>query len=169
MKRILPILFAALFISSIGSAQEIVLSPTVISSAGDYAESGDISLSWTLGEVAVATLEGTGLVLTQGFQQAFLSDPGTGFQVDPLNWDILAYPNPVVDQLQIQFDVLEPQDFIIEIQDVTGKLLSQEKYDEVFPGDIIPVEMSSYKYGSYFFRILTDDRKQMRVISIRKI
>ena len=52
------------------------LSPTLISSAGAYAAAGDITLSYSLGEIAVTTLTTDNLVLTQGFHQPQLT--GTG-------------------------------------------------------------------------------------------
>jgi hypothetical protein len=167
MKKILPFIFAALFYSVHTSAQNIELSPTVIASAGNYSEAGGISLSWTLGEVAVTTLTQGNITLTQGFQQSFLRD--VGFAKDPIRWQIAAYPNPVRDLLRIQFDLPEDRDFIIEIQDVNGRLVSQEQFKQVFPGDIIPVEMSSYNPGVYFFRVSTINREQVRVISITKL
>ncbi len=167
MKRIITlfVLLVALFQFSI--AQEIVLAPTVIASAGNYSEAGNISLSWTLGEIAVTTLKQGDLILTQGFQQSYLKK--VGIDPDPIDWKILAYPNPVTDELRIQFDLPESTDFWIEIQDVTGRILSQKQHKEIHPGDIVTVNMSSYKYGVYFFRVFTPDRQQMRVISIRKI
>lgn len=166
MKKLFT-LVAAVFVASQMSFGQIELSPTVIASAGNYAEAGGISLSWTLGEIAVTTLEQGDLILTQGFQQSYkLPD---GIDLDPVDWQIVAYPNPVDNELKIQFDVLEPTDFWIEIQDVTGRVLSQKQYKEIHPGDIIPVSMNTYKYGVYFFRVFTPDRQQMRVISIRKI
>ena len=171
MKKLFT-LFAAVVLTAPLAFGQIELAPTVIASAGNYAEASDgsISLSWTLGEIAVTTLTSNdgNLILTQGFQQSKLL--GTGrLDLDPIDWQIVAYPNPVSDELNIQFDVLEPTDFWIEIQDVTGRILSQQQFKEIHPGDIIPVSMNSYKYGVYFFRIFTPDRQQMRVISIRKI
>lgn len=166
MKKILLLLSGALLAGQLVMAQSVQLSPTVIASAGNYSEAGGISLSWTMGEVAVTTLSNGNLVLTQGFQQSFLED--VGFSLDPIQWQIIAYPNPVRDQLRIQFDVPDPTDFLVEIQDVSGRLLSQEQYRQVYPGDVIPVEMSAYNEGVYFFRISTSDRNQVRVISITK-
>lgn len=148
------------------ASAQIELGPTVIASAGSYSEADNISLSWTLGEIAVTTLEEGNLVLSQGFQQAYIN--GTSVKLEELNWQITAYPNPVKNELSIQFDLLETSNFWIEIQDVTGRILSQEQFKEVYSGDIIPVDMSSYKVGIYFCRIFTPDREQMRVISIRK-
>ena len=166
MKKLIPLFAAMLMTANLAFGQDVQLSPTVIASAGNYSESGDISLSWTLGEIAVSTLSGGDIVLTQGFQQAYLV--GTGFDLDPISWQIIAYPNPVSSELKIQFDVLEVSNFLIEIQDVTGRILSLEQYKEVFPGDVIQVEMNSYKSGVYFFRVSSTDRKQVRVLSIRK-
>jgi len=167
MKKILPLIFVALLYSVQTFAQNIELSPTVIASAGNYSEAGGISLSWTLGEVAVTTLTQGNIILTQGFQQSFLRD--VGFATDPIRWQIAAYPNPVRDLLRIQFDLPEKSDFVIEIQDVNGRLVSQEQFKQVFPGDVIPVEMSSYNPGVYFFRVSTTNREQVRVISITKL
>lgn len=166
MRKIVLFVSGALLAGQLVMAQNVQLSPTVIASAGNYSEAGGLSLSWTLGEVAVTTLSQGDLVLTQGFQQSFLED--VGFSMDPILWQIIAYPNPVRDALRIQFDVPDPADFMVDIQDASGRLLRQEQYSQVFPGDVIPVEMSSFSEGVYFFRISTTDRKQVRVLSITK-
>lgn len=166
MRKIVLLISGALLAGQLVMAQSVQLSPTVLASAGNYSEAGGISLSWTLGEVAVTKLSQGDLVLTQGFQQSFLNN--VGIAKDPIRWQIIAYPNPVKDELRIQFDVTDPTDYLVEIQDVSGRLLSQEQYKQVAPGDIISVEMSPYSQGVYFFRISTTDREQVRVISITK-
>jgi len=45
------------------------VSPEVVSSAGDYFEGTNASLSWTLGEIATETYSNGTNILTQGFQQ----------------------------------------------------------------------------------------------------
>ena len=165
MKRIVPFLIACFIALQLQG--QVELAPTVIASAGGYAESGGISLSWTLGELAVTTLEQGDLVLTQGFQQSYKRQ--VGFDLKPVEWNIAAYPNPVEEQLTLRFDVQETTDFWIEIQDVTGRIVSQESYKEIHPGDLVRINMSEYRYGVYLFRIFTPDRQQMRVISISKI
>jgi hypothetical protein len=167
MKKNIQLIIAIVFISQTAFSQSVVLSPTVIASAGNYSEAGNVSLSWTLGELAVTTLDQGSMILTQGFQQSF--PKGTGLSLDPILWQIIAYPNPVNDELNLQFDLLEPTDFVIEFQDVSGRLLSQEQYKGVFPGDVLPLGMSKYKPGIYFLRISTTNREQVRVMSIRKL
>lgn len=167
MKKMLPIIIVAAFLGQQAFSQSIELSPTVIASAGNYSEVGGISLSWTLGEVAVTTLQQGKIILTQGFQQSFLKD--VGFATDPIKWQIAAYPNPVQDKLRIQFDLPETTDFSIEIQDVNGRMISKEEYRQVLPGDVIQIDVSAFNYGVYFFRVATTDRRQTRVISITKL
>ncbi|MCF8346476.1 MAG: T9SS type A sorting domain-containing protein [Bacteroidales bacterium] len=167
MKKTLPLFYMMLLTNQLLFSQSVELSPTVISSAGNYSEAEGVSLSWTLGEIAVSSLQSDNYLLAQGFQQSYPDN--TGFVTDPIRWQIAIYPNPVKRLLRLQFDVPEPTDFMVEVQDVSGKLLLQKQYKQVFPGDVIPFDMSDYNYGVYFFRISTTDRKQTRVLSITKI
>lgn len=169
MKKLISLIAAILLLAQISFSQLATLSPSVIASAGDYAEVGNISLSWTLGEIAVSTITASDIILTQGFQQSYDIEDTTSIDLNPIDWQIIAYPNPVRTEIKIQFDVLEPSDFWVELQDITGRILSQKQYKEIHPGDIVPIGMSDYTYGIYFFRVYTPDRRQMRVISIRKL
>jgi len=167
MKKIYTLLLGAFFLMPLLNAQ-VTLAPSVIASAGGYAENDNISLSWTLGEIAVSTLYGNDMILTQGFQQPFTL--GTSINLNnTIDWNIKAFPNPVEDELKIQFDLTQSDNFWIEVQDVTGRTIELQQHKEIHPGDIIPIDMTHYQYGVYFFKIFTPDRKQMRVLSIRKI
>ena len=107
------------------------------------------------------------MILTQGFQQPL--DIGTGISTDELNWGITAYPNPVADVLFVKFDIDRTKEFLIEIQDVTGRVLSLEQHKEIFPGDVIQLNTSTFTYGVYFLKVFTPDREQSQVLSIRKL
>ena len=146
---------------------QITLKPSVIATGGSYTETEGMSISWTLGELATATFTGGDLILTQGFQQPF--DFGTGIKANELYWGITVYPNPVVNTLYIKFDIDRTRDFLIEIQDVTGRVLSLEQYKEIFPGDIIQLNTSNFYYGVYFLKVFTPDREKGQVLSIRKL
>ena len=63
--KILSILFFAATI--LCTAQSI--ERDVVASSGDYFEGTNISLSWTLGEIATETYSSGNIILTQGFQQ----------------------------------------------------------------------------------------------------
>jgi hypothetical protein len=143
---------AVIFLALSSLTAQINLSPTVIASGGGYAEGENITISWTLGELAVATLAGENLVLTQGFQQPFDIDVGV-FEQEKVNWDISAYPNPVGSELRVRFNIESAGDFLMEIQDVTGRIVSQQEYRQVNPGDIIQINTSDYYSGIYFLKV----------------
>lgn len=82
MKNILASLLPVL-IPAIMMAQSV--SPEVVSSAGDYYENGNVSLSWTLGEIATETYTNGNVILTQGFQQPF------GITIHGIDLDVLVY------------------------------------------------------------------------------
>jgi len=166
MKKAISILFGFLLVPLAAEAQ-ITLAPTVIASGGGYHEADNISLSWTLGEVAVTTLTGGSMILTQGFQQPF--DIGVGIGTEEMNWNIAVYPNPVEDELRIRFGIEKPGDFLIELQDVTGRVLTQEQHKQILPGEILQLNTSGYREGVYFLKLSTPDRNQVKVLSIRKL
>lgn len=70
----------------VNTVQTQSLSPSVIASSGDYSTGTDVSLSWTLGEIATETFSNGGFTLTQGFQQ-----PVTGVTITGINLDVLVY------------------------------------------------------------------------------
>jgi hypothetical protein len=161
MKRLFSLIVGFLLLTIVVHGQQLRLEPTVIASAGGYAtsENGNISLSWTLGELAVSTLYGNNLILTQGFQQPF--SLGTSINLNTsIDWNITAYPNPVEDQLKIRFDLQTNNHFWIEIQDVTGRTIELNQHKDIQSGDIITVDMSDYMYGVYFFKVYTNESSQ---------
>lgn len=164
-KQILSI--PLLIFASVTLTAQVTLAPSVIAAGGGYAESDNISISWTLGELAVSTLTGGSMMLTQGFQQPF--DIGVGINKDQLSWNISVYPNPVGDELIIRFNTEKPGSFLIEIQDVTGRLVSQAQIKQVNPGDIFRLNTSSYTNGVYFLKVFTPDHNQVQVSSLRKL
>jgi len=61
------------------------VSPEVVATAGDYYEGTNVSLSWTLGELATETYTNGNVILTQGFQQPF------GIVLHGIDLDVLVY------------------------------------------------------------------------------
>jgi len=160
-------LLAAFALAAVTLQAQVTLTPTVVSSGGGYFQSENMSISWTLGELAITTLSSNNMVLTQGFQQPF--DLDVGLSSESMSWGVSVYPNPVGEQLRIRFDIRDPGDYLIEVQDVTGRLVSQQHYRQVAPGDIILLNTSTYTTGVYFLKVMTGDRQQVQVTSLRKL
>ncbi len=151
MKRILSPL-AALFLFFSMNAQD--LDQHVISSAGSFDVAGDnsISLSWTLGELVVTTVESSdgSLILTQGFQQSKLLIDG--IELNPeLGVEVTVYPNPARDIVNIKFSEELKGETMIYLSGPDGRLIHNEALK---PGVLMQqIYMDKYPSGTYFLRI----------------
>jgi len=143
------------------------LSPSVIASAGGYISNSTHSLSWTLGEIAITTITGSGYTLNQGFQQALVI--GTAVEDNPLiNWSIQTYPNPVNDILRIRFSLENTASFLVELLDMTGKKMVIRTLENVSHGDEVDLDMSHLAAGIYIIKVQSDDMKISSTVRIQK-
>jgi hypothetical protein len=97
---------------------------TVIASAEAFVTFANGSMTWTIGEVMTETYAPTGYFFTQGFNQpdtAFL----TVISAEPATQNVSVFPNPVVDNLVIDFSLTSGNQ-IVEIFDIQGQLLKKE-------------------------------------------
>jgi len=69
MKKIFTLILSLALVQTFGQTPAIVMQ--VVSSAGGSYSTTGLSVDWTLGEPVIGTVTGTGLMLTQGFQQGF--------------------------------------------------------------------------------------------------
>jgi hypothetical protein len=151
MKSILG-LFLLFVVSLSVSGQEI--KQQVVSSAGEFSVSGDnsVSLSWTLGEIAIATVQsGSGdIILTQGFQQSKLlidlirKNPDLGVKVS-------IFPNPTNEIVNINFSEGLDGETDIYLSSADGRLVYTGK---LLSGDLLKqINMQQYPGGTYILRI----------------
>lgn len=156
MKRILSLL-TALFLFFSLNAQDV--EQHVISSAGSYDVAGDnsISLSWTLGELVVTTVQSgdASLILTQGFQQSKLIIDGIELHPE-LDVEVTVYPNPARDMVYIKFAEELKGETMIYLSGPDGRLIYNEA---LLPGELIKqIDMNRYPSGTYFLRIQNGNR-----------
>lgn len=134
----------------------------IFSTQGDYNQSDQLSLSWTIGENFTETIYLSKQILTQGFQQPVLKisqieRPGE----ESLNVDL--FPNPTAGSLRMKVhDVIDPLQ--IEIIDASGKLLSKANHNEP-NGDI---DLSQFPSGIYFIRITDLNTSKFSLFDIIK-
>ncbi len=118
-------LLASLFVCTtyFASAQSFV--QTVIGSASTYATSPNASMVWTIGEVMTETYSSSGIFFTQGFHQTETIYVTSATSKSPLEQKILIYPNPVIDNLIIDFSVSD-NNYFVELYDLQGQLLKKK-------------------------------------------
>lgn len=124
MKRFIP--FMTLFTFKMNlqnlSAQEVV------APGGNYHETGQIYISWTLGGTVIETFGSFDLILTQGFQQpvltvsTYIEDPGLDFQIS-------AFPNPTRVHASISTDLTDADNLIYQVYDMQGRFIISHKLE----------------------------------------
>lgn len=147
MERYCLLLIACL-ISAYSYSQSDTISRYVVATAGGDTTVNDISVSWTLGEVAVEKLanEDSTLILTQGFQQVYFEIVSVG---EPLsnNFEMKVYPNPATEYIWVLLESEEIKDAVIEIFDLEGKVVYNKHWDFVNgPNQIMLNDMVSSQY-----------------------
>ncbi len=141
MKKI-TIYFCITAICSLSiNAQEI------ITSSGDYYESSNASLSWTIGESMTETYTSGTTILTQGFQQSRLTAISI-FELDDLNITIKIAPNPTPDIITLYID--NYKDINYQLYDFNGKLLKQS---DVLSEET-EINFTHLAYAAYFLKIM---------------
>lgn len=159
MKRLL-LFFSVISLCFVITAQDV--KQQVITSAGGYNISGDnsMSLSWTLGELVISTVESPGgqLVLTQGFQQTKVLIEG--IEINPeLDVEVLIYPNPATDYLNIKFSEPLVGETMIFLSGPDGRLITTEVMK---PGVLVKeMRMQKYPAGKYFLRIKNGNKRNV--------
>lgn len=141
--------FVFLIISAASPAQQIA--PSVISAAGEHEAGNEYQVSWTLGEPIIQTVSNGKYVLTQGFHQGTI-EISSGIETKSDPFGITIYPNPVNEQLFIQFE-RKPHLIQIEIFDMAGqKLISR---DINTSGQ--SVNLHELSAGTYILKIQSDN------------
>ena len=143
MKKNKLILFS-LFTISFGAINAQSVSPEILSTSGDYFVNGSSQLSWTLGEISVETYQTSGATLTQGFHQTEMSITAVeDFNIENV---ISLYPNPVFNQLNLDFGTSSPELYKVTIYDINGKAVYMADYSNA---NFQRIDMTAYSPGNY--------------------
>lgn len=139
------------------------LVPTLMGTTGDFKTAG-YSLSYSVGELSVTTLSGGDYFLTQGFQQ-----PDSVFTIIGGPQTIEAFPNPVSTNLTINIFIEESPEFWVEIYNIKGSKVYQEKYTGVYYGSRKKIDFQEFPKGLYFVKIYSTNGKSMEKFKIVKM
>lgn len=138
-------LLICLLIALAGRSQEVV------STQGDYYSNANGSVSYTIGEVVIATgTDGTN-DLTQGFQQTNWNF--VNVEDYDSEYAVSIYPNPTQDQLnissseyeQVQYSLIDKSGRIVR----TGRMIS----------GLTTIDVNGLAPGNYSLLLIKNDRK----------
>ncbi len=161
MKQSLLLWLSLLY--SIGGYSQSVQSQ-VVGSAGDFFQTNEAQMAFTLGEVVTETFNSGELILTQGFHQTNLMV--TSLEDLAAEFQLRVFPNPTVDFLSI--DALQsPESFNLELLDTSGRPLFLQR--NMSQGATHQINLSNYPPGIYLLRLRTEDRKNIQTFKIVKL
>jgi hypothetical protein len=148
----------------------------IITSQGGFSEGKNLSMSWTIGDLATEAFTVDATVITQGFQQPILTiheinpevllSTGQGptiSQRSTTDWNARVYPNPVSAYINVTVQNLN-QEYYLEIFDAKGNMISSQKSMDAEE----EINLSQFPADQYLLRIRTIDSKQSKVFQIIK-
>lgn len=148
------LLFAVALLLTTAMYGQGLIRHDVVSTAGGYGVSGELSVSWTLGELAVHTLKSADetLILTQGFQQSGLTVTHVENQLGELV-DVKIYPNPAESLIHIKFSEPLTEQVTIRLFDADGRMVHMEQLPRLM--QLKELKLTDYLPGVFYLKIIT--------------
>jgi hypothetical protein len=134
----------------------------VIATAGNFSSNTSGSLSWTIGEGIIETYTGTGMILTQGFQQSTRTSTATQ-NLSSNAMEISAYPNPTSDFVSLKVNIKSPINLKFSLYDVYGKLVLDQKLES----NESKISFNNLASGVYLLKLFSYE-KEIKAIKIIK-
>ena len=156
MRKTLLLLGVFLFCASGIFAQEI------IASQGKSYSSSSGKIQFTLGETMISTFENGSNGLTQGFHQTKLVISGVEDYMSSLEASV--YPNPVLNQLTIEFTDIQ-FGFQIDLFDINGKKVGTQP----LVGLVNTIDVSTLAAGIYMLLLKDEEGEYLKTYQIHKL
>lgn len=157
MKRKIVGIFIC-FAAVSGFAQE-----AVPATGGEATGSGG-TVSYTVGQVAYTSKTDGTTTTSEGVQQAYkVIDDNSGIADNNISLEVVAYPNPTQDKVQLQIIDLNTQDLSYQIYDLAGKKLLDQKITT----STSDLDLGSYADGTYVLKVM-DANVEIRSFKIVK-
>lgn len=137
-----------------GKTQEL------ISFSGDTYKSSQISLSWSVGEIATEAYLNNSMSLFQGMQQPlFLKDTATTIKNSLLvDFSLKLFPNPSSGKINIDF-ASNCEEFDVYIFELSGRLAFQKRYSEC---SSVTIDLGSQPKGVYFVKVIAGSNQNLQ-------
>ena len=149
MKR--TFIVATILLSTIG-----LFAQSLTTASGGEASGSNGTVSYTVGQTAYQTNQGTGGTVTEGLQQAYEIFTVTGIENTEISLiNVSAYPNPVNDNMRLRVAEENVKDFSFQVYDMQGKLLQFKKLD----GLETQIDMSNYVPSTYFLKVISGNQQ----------
>lgn len=139
----------------------------VNTTAGDYYTGNEITLSWSIGEGIIETFYNNEITLTQGFQQPCIKVSLVEESEISHDIQISVSPNPTKDIINIQFIGKKNTHLLMELYDLSGKLLIRKTQKGLTIAENI--DLSGFSSNMFILRIIDKTGILVRTYKIQKI
>ena len=159
-------LFLFFIMISTGQVCAQSTNPEVLSTAGKTFQGNAIQLDWTIGDLAISSIQNSNYQITQGFHQPYYIV--SKIHEFPLAiGQIKLFPNPTTDYLSLEFSFEEQSTFIIQLFDTSGKMIwvKTKKGKEIEDN----ISLRDLPNGSYFLSFIVDETLYSKTFKIQKI
>ncbi len=121
---------------------------SVTAASGGSVQGQNISVSFTLGESIIKTLEKPDVIVTQGFHQSTLKVTVID-ELKGLPISIMAYPNPVVNEIKLEVGKELPSGATYSIFNMKGEIVSHD----ILEGMITKISFQSLISATYLLKV----------------
>ena len=139
-----------------------ITSQEVIATQGTESTNSASRLSYTIGEVISVFGSDSTNILTQGFQQPYRIS-ATLIEDVELDFQVNIYPNPAVEQLNIELENYQTG-YTYQLYDVSGKLLIKKAIES----KKIIISFQQYSTGVYFLLLMEEESKKLKTYKVQK-
>jgi hypothetical protein len=134
-----------------------------VNSSGGNASGSAGTVSYSIGQVVYTTNTSSSGSSAQGVQHAYEIFT-VGIPETVVNFSILAFPNPTVDQITLQLSELIQEPLSYQLFDMQGRMLTQSTITE----QQTVIDMKSLAKASYFIHVVTQENKKVQSFKIVK-
>ena len=137
------------------------LERSILSSAGEVGRTDKMTLSWTLGELAVNNGSSGNLIFTEGFQQGSKSSI-----VHSTVEKLIVWPNPSEDFVSVNWTISEYQNNLC-LTDMNGKLMKLKQVSSI--ENQSSLDITDVRPGVYFLTLRDNSGHIVRTAKVCKI
>lgn len=135
------------------SAHSQTVTPSVISSNGDYNQTPQGSVAWTIGEPVSETYTNGTNITTMGFHQPEELSIETLIKEQGNEKAILVYPNPVQNELTVNFRNMEPGNYELELVDALSRMMLKTQVTVTEQSKLHILSLGTFSIGHYYLKI----------------
>lgn len=169
-----PYMMLVVIIGSAYLASAQSLQPMVFAADGGSAQSGQIQLDWTLGEVAIEGTLGRPYSYTEGFHQPVLLVTNTmeipvesSSDASGTDQQIRVLPNPATHQIRVDLPANYAGTYTVQLLNTQGLLMSSQQTES--SQSQVNLDVSGISTGLFFVHVIHPELAKTTVFKVIKI